>query len=1122
MKATRALSFLLSLLMVISAFGGMTFTAAAEESAPAVEALPTSYVKAGLVALYSGTQNTREGHDTASAVWQDLIGGNDVTVSLENGNAFTDEGYFHKAAQNFFPQAIVDVINGESFTVELLIRDLKPQAPAYCTMLNSSNDNFALFRRNSSDVLEFKFAANAAASRNTIADCQNLLQDALITVTYEVGGKSSIYINGELMSEMDAPSAMGANDFFFGHNEGNRFFDALYRSMRFYDRALTKEEIVHNAAVDGQVEIKDLYVTDGLVSLYSGINTGADEAVWEDLIGDNDLPINVNDANYFTDAGLRASGKQHNFPQAIVELVNGNEFTVEIQFDDFVSIGESFNTFMNSKNDNFALFRRCSNDQLEFKFAGNPGDQRTKVDDGLELIDNGLVTITYKVGGNCTMYVDGEMLSERAAPSSMGADNLFIGHSDPAKSYDTIYRNIRFYNRALTADEVMQNARYDGATYKANVSGPVVETPGYVTVAQPKTNIVGDISLVRRVNDKSELDQLTAATQKPAIAMYAVNDKLQVLDDKGAAFATVGDVLAATEYKVLSAFIVSNTSAVDALVDYLKAIKFYDCLVVSQKPELVNQFRTALPTVTGVIDFTETYKDATELTKEQCLDIRRTLKNNFGTIAILPTAACESDGIQFLYERQVNVWAKASDAPTEAEQYRALLSGAIGVISDATASLLDIATNKLPANTMSRVTLNVGHRGIPSKAPENTLEGAKLAYEEGANVIEIDVYLTTDGQVVIMHDGTTGRTCNRDISVEGSTLAQLRELYVNKGYENNAQFKECRIPTFEEYLEFFKDKDCNIFIEIKSNQTQIVKKVKELVEKHDMYDHCSVITFNEGIMAAMRRDWPEMSVGALCGGFMGGSNPESELRQAMTFIGKYNATLNPSSGGFEANDIRAALQRGISIYPWTFRGDINTYKSHLLWGYSGLTGDNANVLQRLAKDIAYTGDRTATVDIGATLTPKVNVTTYQRKTAEENPEITVISGADIVTVNDGTLTFTGAGEVSFILSYKQARNMNYHLFVQPITITVKGEEETTVGDNTDVTEPETNEDGTNDADETTGSADGDSTGAVTNENGTNAGTDKTDNGKGCASAIGGLSALLLLAGAALAIKRKRD
>ncbi|MBQ9151070.1 MAG: hypothetical protein IJX72_02375, partial [Clostridia bacterium] len=45
---------------------------------------------------------------------------------------------------------------------------------------------------------------------------------------------------------------------------------------------------------------------------------------------------------------------------------------------------------------------------------------------------------------------------------SLGAGDLFIGHSDPGKTFDTTYRSVRFYNRALTAEEVMANAVVDG------------------------------------------------------------------------------------------------------------------------------------------------------------------------------------------------------------------------------------------------------------------------------------------------------------------------------------------------------------------------------------------------------------------------------------------------------------------------------------------------------------------------------------------------------------------------------------------------------------------------------------------------------------------------------------
>ena len=773
------------------------------------------------------------------------------------------------------------------------------------------------------------------------------------------------------------------------------------------------------------------YVTEGLVSHYKGVGNASDATVWKDSVGSNDLPINKNATNYFTEDGLVAQGTQHYFPQAIVDLVNGKAFTVEIAFGDFESIGGSFNTFMNSANDNFAWFRRNNNDNLEFKWAGKPGDVRPKAANGLDLIDNGTVAITFEVGGLCCMYVDGALVAKVSADTSMGANNLFIGHAESSKQFSTIYRSIRFYDRALTAEEIQNNALVDGAKAPtAPVEKPVIN----VTVAQPATNIVGDISMIRQVNSKAEMDAMLGGASLPALAMYTVNQKLEAVDDAGAAFTTVEGIFKAHEYRVIAAFRVEDKAAANALAAYLNEIRFYDCMVVSSDPALMQELRTALPAVTGAIDYTATYRDVTALTEEQCLEIRRSIKIHNGTVAILPLAVCSNDTVQYLYNRQVNVWAMSPDQPTAREQYSALLSGAIGVISDATDALLEIACNQLPENTMTRVPLNIGHRGLPSKAPENTIEGALEAYEQGASVIELDVYLTKDNQLVIMHDGTTGRTCNADISVEGSTLAELKELYVNKGFEKKAQYAECRVPTLEEFLQAFKDKDCQLFIEIKSSKTAIVPAIKACIDALDMYDQCSVITFNEGIMAAMRKDYPEMSVGALCSGYMAGADPETDLRTAMSFIGKYNATLNPSYTGYEQNDLRAALMRGISIYPWTFRGSLSTYADHYLWGYSGLTGDNANVFKTQACD--------ASTVIGDDYAITLELQKYGRATETVNPTtVIVLEGNDMITEQNGQYVVTGEGTAVLIpgVQVKLGSKGTYVLFGEICEVTLATE-----------------------------------------------------------------------------------
>ncbi len=1055
MKIKKIFCLILTLSMLLpTLLMGTAVHTVATEPVPSLST-PVGYVTQGLVALYSGTQSTRGGHDTASAVWEDLIGGHDVSLKINDKNYFTEDGFHLNTAVNRFPTAIKNVVNGDSFTVEILLSDLTSLGSAYNTVMNSSNDHFALFRRNSEDVLEFKYAANAQDSRPKITDCLNTLQDVLISITYKAGGDCIIYYNGVEQSCTPAPNLMGADDLFFGHDQDTRNFDVLYRSMRFYNRDLSPAEVKRNAAVDGYVDVKELYVSDGLVSLYSGIQNGADEAVWEDLVGDNDLPVSVSDQSYFNASGLYIYGAQHNFPQPIVDLVNSSAFTVELSFDEFLSVGGSFNTFLNSKNDNFALFRRNANNVLEFKFAGNPGNERPIVSEGLDLIDRGTVSVTYEVGGKCRVYMDGKLMAEVASPKAMGADNLFIGHAEPSKMFMTTYRSIRFYDRVLTAEEIAANAATDGTL--SNVSAPTV--PTYISVAQSVTNIVGDIAVTQEINSKEELTAVMKG-KRPAAAIYTLNDKAEIVDDAGKVIASFAEMLETTEYTILPIVIPSSSASVDALSKITKDMKFTDLMILSKDPALVNEARTKMPTVRGAVDFTEAYKDTEALTKEECLRIRRTVKSNAASVAVLPADIAAQDMVQYLYDNQINVWVRAADKPTEAEVYHALLSGAVGVISDDTRTLIDTAS-ALPENTMTRMPLNVGHRGIPSKAPENTIEGSVYAYEHGADCIELDVYLTRDGEVVVMHDGNTGRTCNKDLSVEGSTWTQLSELYVNKGYENNATYKNCRIPRLEDYLETFKDTDCRLFIEIKSGKTEIVKAIKKLVDEYDMYGQCSVITFNTGIMDAMRRDYPEMSVGALCSGYMGEGNPDGDMKSVMGFIGKSNATLNPSYSGYGEKAIRAALIRGIGVFPWTFRGDAGAYQNHFVWGYSGLTGDNADVLKRFVK---YTELKNPSIALvaGETVDLELLVRYYDRREAVEKPEVTVLSGADLVTVKGNTITANEkVGEVVAVLSHSyRLGNQSVTVMTQPSVWVVNGDGVTNPPVDTDapddpaVTDPE--------------------------------------------------------------------
>lgn len=213
------------------------------------------------------------------------------------------------------------------------------------------------------------------------------------------------------------------------------------------------------------VPVEHDYVSDGLVAYYSGTQStrdghDTDAAVWEDLIHGYDMEITKNANNYFTADGLRASGAKHEFPQQIVDTINGQSFTIELLLGDFVSIGANYNTFISSTDDHFALFRRNSENVIELKTLGNG---RLKIQNGLENLQNSLLTIVYTQSDKCYIYINGELAGQiTTAAGSLSVGNFFIGHTDAAKTFDTTYRSIRFYDRALSADEVKANATVDG------------------------------------------------------------------------------------------------------------------------------------------------------------------------------------------------------------------------------------------------------------------------------------------------------------------------------------------------------------------------------------------------------------------------------------------------------------------------------------------------------------------------------------------------------------------------------------------------------------------------------------------------------------------------------------
>lgn len=136
------------------------------------------------------------------------------------------------------------------------------------------------------------------------------------------------------------------------------------------------------------------------------------------------------------------------------------------------------------------------------------------------------------------------------------------------------------------------------------------------------------------------------------------------------------------------------------------------------------------------------------------------------------------------------------------------------------------------------------HRGASGYAPENTLEAFRLAMEQGADGIELDVHLTKDGEVVVIHDETIDRTGNGHGKVRDYTLEELKKFSFHNHME---KYQGVQIPTLKEVLDLVKNSSMKVNIELKTGiywYEGIEEKTMEIVKSRKMEDRVIYSSFN--------------------------------------------------------------------------------------------------------------------------------------------------------------------------------------------------------------------------------------------------------------------------------------
>ncbi|MEV7973046.1 glycerophosphodiester phosphodiesterase family protein [Cellulomonas sp. NPDC089187] len=164
---------------------------------------------------------------------------------------------------------------------------------------------------------------------------------------------------------------------------------------------------------------------------------------------------------------------------------------------------------------------------------------------------------------------------------------------------------------------------------------------------------------------------------------------------------------------------------------------------------------------------------------------------------------------------------------------------------------------------MSQTPTVIAHRGNSSVAPQNTLAAFEAAWRSGAGSIELDVQLTADGQVVIIHDDTADATTDGTGPISAMDLARVRQLDAGSWF--SPAYAGQRVPTLAEVVDFLlRRPDIDLLLEIKGSWTvEQVRLVTDPLADAGLFDRVIGQSFWPETVAALAEAAPSLRRGLL-------------------------------------------------------------------------------------------------------------------------------------------------------------------------------------------------------------------------------------------------------------------
>jgi len=240
--------------------------------------------------------------------------------------------------------------------------------------------------------------------------------------------------------------------------------------------------------------------------------------------------------------------------------------------------------------------------------------------------------------------------------------------------------------------------------------------------------------------------------------------------------------------------------------------------------------------------------------------------------------------------------------------------------------------------------LRAAHRGASAQYPENTLLAFRRAIEQGVDVLELDIHLTADDELVIMHDSTLERTTNGHGKIRNHSLHEIRQLDARQGE---------KVPLLSEAIQLARESQIRLFVEVKgateAEGMAIAEAAVRALEADSFLSQIVLTSFSPSALLRAKAIQPEISTMLDPSPQDGTLTPRQVCSQAL----RAGANCLSYDFRFLTPEIATECQlTGLSLWPWD-PDEPDDMRQMIKLGVPGIITNRPDMLNKVLYDFTF-------------------------------------------------------------------------------------------------------------------------------------------------------------------------